>query len=135
MGGIRDQIYDGVHGLLVDPTDPVAFGEAVSRLLRDDQLALEVGHAARRRVRTSYLAPHFLAGTWSSRCASVLLVTVPSSAMRRSVIPECSCPVLDLAGGVLDAAQVGERVQHVCSDSSGDSSRVFRTSSASSGSS
>jgi trehalose synthase len=61
IGGIADQIEDGRSGLLVDPTDATAFGEAVSRLLRDDQLALEVGHAARRRVRTSYLAPHFLA--------------------------------------------------------------------------
>jgi trehalose synthase len=61
VGGIADQIEDGRSGLLVDPTDATAFGEAVSTLLRDDQLALEVGHAARRRVRTSYLAPHFLA--------------------------------------------------------------------------
>jgi len=60
VGGIAEQIHDGRSGLLVDPTDLPAFGDALTTLLRDDQLALEIGHAARRRVRSNYLAPHFL---------------------------------------------------------------------------
>ncbi len=54
-------IEDGRSGLLVDPTDLEAFGEAITRLVRDDQLAAEIGHGARLRVRSRFLAPHFLA--------------------------------------------------------------------------
>ena len=45
----------------MDPTDLTAFGEALSMLLRDEMLAVEIGHGARRRVRERFLAPHFLA--------------------------------------------------------------------------
>ena len=61
LGGIAEQIEHGRSGLLVDPTDLPAFGEALTTLLRDGQLALEIGHGARQRVRTRFLAPHFLA--------------------------------------------------------------------------
>jgi trehalose synthase len=61
LGGIQEQIEDGRSGLLVDPTDLEAFGEAITRLVRDDQLAAEIGHGARLRVRSRFLAPHFLA--------------------------------------------------------------------------
>jgi trehalose synthase len=61
LGGIQDQIEHGRSGLLVDPLDLEAYGEAVTRLVRDDQLALEIGHGARLRVRSRFLAPHFLA--------------------------------------------------------------------------
>ena len=60
LGGIAEQIEHGRSGWLVDPTDLAGFGEALSTLLRDDQLALEIGHAARHRVRSRFLAPHFL---------------------------------------------------------------------------
>jgi trehalose synthase len=60
LGGIAEQIEHGRSGLLVDPGDLPAFGSALASLLRDDQLALEIGHAARRSVRSRFLAPHFL---------------------------------------------------------------------------
>ena len=60
VGGIRDQIQDGVSGLLVDPRDLTAFGNAVGSLLGDPSLAAGLGAAAHRRVRDRYLAPHYL---------------------------------------------------------------------------
>ena len=60
VGGIRDQIDDGVQGALVDPRDLTAFGTAVLRLLHDRTLADQLGQAARRRVRERYLAPQYL---------------------------------------------------------------------------
>jgi trehalose synthase len=62
LGGIAEQIEHGRSGLLVDPRDLTAFGDALTTLLRDEPLAVEIGHAARRRVRSRFLAPHFLAG-------------------------------------------------------------------------
>ena len=60
VGGIQDQIVDGESGILVSPTDLAAYGDAVARLLRDQLLAVEIGHGARTRVRERFLAPHFL---------------------------------------------------------------------------
>jgi trehalose synthase len=61
LGGIAEQIQDGRSGVLVDPTDLSAFAGALTRLLRDEMLAVEIGHAARQGVRERFLAPHFLA--------------------------------------------------------------------------
>lgn len=61
VGGIRDQITDELSGVLVAPTDLDAYGDAVSVLLRDELRAVEMGHAARSRVRERFLPPHFLA--------------------------------------------------------------------------
>jgi trehalose synthase len=61
LGGIAEQIEHGRSGMLVDPLDLRAFGEAIATVLRDDVLALELGHGARSRVRSRYLAPHYLA--------------------------------------------------------------------------
>ncbi|MCH8345448.1 MAG: glycosyltransferase [Chloroflexi bacterium] len=56
VGGIQDQITDGVHGLLLDdPTDTQAFAAAVRRLLEDRAYAEELGQNARQRVREQYL--------------------------------------------------------------------------------
>ncbi len=55
VGGIADQIVDGVHGLLLDdPTDLAAFGRAVNRLLADPPLAASLGADARRRARDDF---------------------------------------------------------------------------------
>jgi trehalose synthase len=56
VGGIQDQITDGVHGLLLDdPTDTEAFAAALRRLLEDRAYAEELGQNARQRVREQYL--------------------------------------------------------------------------------
>lgn len=56
VGGIQDQIEDGVHGLLLrDPTDLEAFGSAIQRLLENPSLASRLGRNARKRVRTEFL--------------------------------------------------------------------------------
>jgi trehalose synthase len=60
VGGIRDQIEDGVHGLMVDPLDLTAFGAAVARLLQDGELAARLGAAAREKARADYLEPRHL---------------------------------------------------------------------------
>lgn len=56
VGGIRDQIEDGVSGvLLADPADVEAFGAAALALLREPARARQIGEAARERVRHHYL--------------------------------------------------------------------------------
>lgn len=61
IGGIQDQIIDGVSGLLVDPRDLASFGAAVSSLLSDPARARVMGAAAHERVREVYLGPYHLA--------------------------------------------------------------------------
>ena len=60
VGGILDQVTDGVTGLVVDPTDLEAFGAAVSRLLTDGPLSERLARAARDRVEQDYLEPRHL---------------------------------------------------------------------------
>jgi trehalose synthase len=61
VGGISDQIVDGVHGILVqDPLDLDAYGAAVERVLNDDALAAKLGEAARERVEDQYLGDRHL---------------------------------------------------------------------------
>ena len=55
-GGIRDQIIDGVSGLLLpDPRDLEAFGAATVGLLDAPDRARRIGGAARESVRRSFL--------------------------------------------------------------------------------
>jgi trehalose synthase len=57
VGGILDQIEDGVHGLLLsDPCDLEAFGAALGRLIESPTLRDELGRNARERVLREYLA-------------------------------------------------------------------------------
>ena len=60
VGGIQDQIVDGEHGLLVDPTDLPAFAAAVGRVLGDPALAARLGANARRRTEEEYLGVRHL---------------------------------------------------------------------------
>jgi trehalose synthase len=63
VGGIQDQLTDGVDGLLVDPHDLSGFGAAVGRLLNDPELTARLGAAARDRARADFLEPRHL-GQW-----------------------------------------------------------------------
>jgi trehalose synthase len=57
VGGIQDQIEDGVTGLLLDdPTDLDQFGKLLLDLLRDPERAQELGARAREQVRRHFLA-------------------------------------------------------------------------------
>jgi trehalose synthase len=61
VGGIEDQVLDGVTGLLLeDPTDLDEFGAALSELLADPASANALGIEAQRRVREHYLGPRHL---------------------------------------------------------------------------
>lgn len=58
VGGIEDQIEDGISGVLIDdPKDFAAFGSAVVGLLRDPHRARMLGEAARRRIARQFIAP------------------------------------------------------------------------------
>ena len=61
VGGVLEQIEDGVQGVLVDPRDLSAFGAAVSSLLADGSRAASLGDAAHERVRERFLPPDYLA--------------------------------------------------------------------------
>src|SRR5204863_3460078 len=57
VGGIQDQITDGVDGMLLDdPLDLRAYGAAVTSLLADQDCAQRLGQAAQERVRDHFLA-------------------------------------------------------------------------------
>jgi len=61
IGGIQDQIVDGVSGLLLDdPTDLDAFGVLLTGLVRDPERAARLGTAARERVREQFLGDRHL---------------------------------------------------------------------------
>ncbi|AYD89127.1 glycosyltransferase [Actinomyces sp. 2119] len=55
VGGIRDQIEDGVDGVLVDPADGAAWASAVADLLLFPERAAEMGAAAHESVRREFL--------------------------------------------------------------------------------
>ena len=55
VGGIRDQVEDGLTGCLVDPGDGAAWASAVSSLLLFPERAGEMGQAAHESVRRSFL--------------------------------------------------------------------------------
>jgi trehalose synthase len=56
VGGIQDQIEDGVSGVLIDdPTDLAAVARAVDAFIADPAWAAKVGEAARKRVLEHFL--------------------------------------------------------------------------------
>lgn len=54
VGGVPDIVADGETGLLVPPRDPVAFADAVAKLLADPALGRRLGEAGRRRRRSEF---------------------------------------------------------------------------------
>jgi trehalose synthase len=58
VGGIQDQIDDGVHGMLLEkPSVPTALGDTLARLLQDGPLLRRLGRNARRRAANRFLGP------------------------------------------------------------------------------
>jgi trehalose synthase len=60
VGGIQDQIADGVGVLLPDPTDLASFGRAVRDLLARPDLAARMGAAAQAHVAANFLGDRHL---------------------------------------------------------------------------
>jgi trehalose synthase len=61
VGGIQDQIEDGVSGVLIDdPTDLEAVARAIDGFIADPTRAAAVGIAARERVREHFLGTRSL---------------------------------------------------------------------------
>jgi trehalose synthase len=61
IGGIQDQIEDGVTGVLVsDARDLAEYGAAVAGLLEDEREASEMGRRAQERVRDEFLGSRHL---------------------------------------------------------------------------
>ncbi len=61
IGGIQDQIEDGVSGVLLDdPSDQDAYGKALRDLLADPDAAEQMGVRARERVREEFLSARSL---------------------------------------------------------------------------
>ncbi|CAN5684184.1 glycosyltransferase [soil metagenome] len=61
IGGIQDQIVDGITGVLIDDAgDLEAYGTAVANLLDDPEGAARMGKEAQSRVRDEFLGPRHL---------------------------------------------------------------------------
>jgi trehalose synthase len=61
VGGIQDQIEDGVSGILIDdPTDLESVARAVDGFISDPARAREVGDAARQRIIDDFLGTRSL---------------------------------------------------------------------------
>jgi trehalose synthase len=72
IGGIQDQIEDGVSGILLDdPSDSQAFAEAVCGLLDDRAAAASVGERAKARVMSHFLGSRHL-GQYVQLCAELV---------------------------------------------------------------
>jgi glycosyltransferase involved in cell wall biosynthesis len=53
-GGIPEVVDDGVEALLVPPADPESLAAALSRLLADRELRLQLGQGARQRLLAQF---------------------------------------------------------------------------------
>jgi phosphatidyl-myo-inositol dimannoside synthase len=58
-GGVPDAVVDGETGLLVDPLDPAAIADAVTRLLDEPALAARLGDDGRRRALDELSWPRY----------------------------------------------------------------------------
>ncbi len=73
VGGIIDQVIDGETGLLIqDPSDLREFGDAVCRVLDDDNLRKRLGTSARERAIDTHLGDTHLE-KWVEVVTSVLV--------------------------------------------------------------
>ncbi len=60
IDGIPEDMDAGVEGLLVEPDDPSALAAALARLLRDPELRLAMGAAARKRFERQFAPGPFV---------------------------------------------------------------------------
>lgn len=80
VGGILDQVRDGIDGLLVhDPADLEEFAGLLKRVLGDDALAEELGNAGYERVRDNYLCVSALEHWHELLQAMLVAVSRPGS--------------------------------------------------------
>jgi mannosylfructose-phosphate synthase len=54
FGGVREVIKDGETGILIDPSDSRQFADAMLRLLRNPQMAEQIGRRARKLIEEHY---------------------------------------------------------------------------------
>jgi len=73
IGGAREQIENGVSGVLVPPGDPVALADAIRALLADPNRREALGRAAARRVASS-----FTSGSFYRRLSEVYRRLIPA---------------------------------------------------------
>lgn len=57
VGGARDAIAHGVHGMIIQPDDPRALQDALLQVLADGELRQTMGKAARQRVEHEFSLP------------------------------------------------------------------------------
>jgi glycosyltransferase involved in cell wall biosynthesis len=62
VGGIPEAVREGVNGLLVPPGDVEALGEAISKLLRDPDLARRLGRGGRVLMSAEFSIPAMVEG-------------------------------------------------------------------------
>jgi glycosyltransferase involved in cell wall biosynthesis len=74
VGGVSEQVVDGVTGLLVPPADAAALSAAIVRLAGDEALRTKLGAAGRRHVQE-----HFSLEKMVARYRAVLLDSSHSS--------------------------------------------------------
>jgi trehalose synthase len=80
VGGIKDQIRDGIDGLLVhDPGDLQEFARVLGSVLADKELADRLGQAGYERVREHYLSIAALEH-WAALVRLLFGVNAPLSA-------------------------------------------------------
>ena len=54
VGGIPEAVTDGVEGFLVEPGDIETLRARLTQLLEDSELAVRMGEAGRRKVKSSF---------------------------------------------------------------------------------
>jgi trehalose synthase len=78
VGGLQEQVVDGVTGFLVEPGDDDDAGTAICRLLVDAELSQRMGTAGHERVREHFLLPQG-ARRWGAVIDSVLGDRAPAA--------------------------------------------------------
>lgn len=63
VGGVAENIEDGVTGLLSEPSDPADMAEKILRLARDWELAISAAETARKRVESQFALDNVLGMT------------------------------------------------------------------------